>query len=141
MKVLIDTNIILDVILQRSVHLEQSKRVMQCCQSLVDGYIALHTISNMFYILHETENFSVEYCRNFFNKLLHIFDIASLNKSDVLAAVSNVEFDDIEDSMQNQAAVSAELDYIVTRNEKDFKNSTIPVVTPEDFLSLVHSGN
>lgn len=138
MKVLIDTNIILDVILQRQPHLEQGNRVMQCCQSLVDGYIAVHTISNIFYILHESEGFTVEECRIVFNKLLYIFDIAALNKEDVLAAVNNESFDDIEDSLQNESAVSANLDYIVTRNSGDFQNSSIPSITPDEFLRLVH---
>lgn len=89
MKVLIDTNILLDVILLREPHLELSRRVLQCCLSLVDGYIAVHTFSNMFYILHEAEDFSIEECRNVFNKFLYVFDLASLDKSDMIAAVNN----------------------------------------------------
>lgn len=85
MKVLVDTNILLDVILLREPHLELSKRVLQCCQSLVDGYLAVHTFSNMFYVLHEVEDFSVEDCRNTFNKLLYVFDVAGLNKSDIIS--------------------------------------------------------
>lgn len=139
MKVLIDTNILLDVILLREPHLELSKRVLQCCQSLVDGYIAVHTFSNMFYILHETEDFAIEDCRNTFNKLLYVFDVASLNKSDVIAAVNNETFADLEDSMQHQSSVASELDYIVTRNIKDFEKSNVPAVTPEKFLELVHA--
>lgn len=139
MKVLIDTNILLDVILLREPHLELSKRVLQCCQSLVDGYIAVHSFSNMFYVLHETEDFSIEDCRNTFNKLLFVFDVASLNKSDVIAAVNNESFNDLEDSMQNEASVSSGIDYIVTRNCKDFEKSTVPAITPEDFLTLVHA--
>ena len=138
MKVLIDTNILLDVILLREPHLELSKRVLQCCQSLVDGYIAVHTFSNMFYILHEAEDFSIEDCRNTFNKLLYVFDVASLNKSDIITAVNNQSFNDLEDSMQNEASVSSGIDYIVTRNSKDFEKSTVPAITPEDFLKLVH---
>ena len=139
MKVLIDTNILLDVILLRKPHLELSKRVLQCCQSLVDGYIAVHTFSNMFYILHETEDFSIEECRKAFNKLLYVFDVASLDKSDIIAAVNNESFDDLEDSMQNEASVSSGIDYIVTRNCKDFEKSTVPAITPEKFLKLVHA--
>lgn len=139
MKVLIDTNILLDVILLREPHLELSKRVLQCCQSLVDGYIAVHTFSNMFYVLHETEDFSIDDCRNTFNKLLYVFDVASLNKSDVIAAINNEAFDDLEDSMQNEASVSSGIDYIITRNCKDFEKSTVPAITPEDFLTLVHA--
>ena len=99
MKVLIDTNILLDVILLREPHLAQSKRVLQCCQSLVDGYLAVHTFSNMFYVLHEVEDFSVEDCRNTFNKLLYVFDVAGLNKSDIISAVNDETFLDLEDSM------------------------------------------
>ena len=141
MKVLIDTNILLDVILLREPHLELSKRVLQCCQSLVDGYIAVHSFSNMFYILHETEDFSIEDCRNTFNKLLYVFDVASLDKSDLIAAVNNDAFDDLEDSMQYQSSIASKLDYIVTRNVEDFENTTIPAVTPETFLKLVHAEN
>ena len=139
MKVLIDTNILLDVILLREPHLELSKRVLQCCQSLVDGYIADHTFSNMFYILHDTEDFSIEDCRNTFNKLLYVFDVATLDKSDVIAAVNNEAFNDLEDSMQHQSSVAARLDCIVTRNTSDFEKSTVPALTPEDFLALIHA--
>lgn len=139
MKVLIDTNILLDVILLREPHFELSKRVLQCCQSIVDGYIAVHTFSNMFYVLHETEDFSIEDCRNTFNKLLYVFDVASLDKSDVIAAVNNEAFDDIEDSMQHQSSIACKLDYIVTRNVDDFEKATVPAVTPEEFLKLVHA--
>ena len=141
MKVLIDTNILLDVFLLREPHLEQSKRVLQCCQTLVDGFIAVHSFSNMFYILHEIEEFSIEECRNTFNKLLYVFDVAGLNKHDIIAAVNNESFSDLEDSMQHEASVSSDLDYIVTRNCKDFKNSTVPAVTPEEFLLIVHADN
>ena len=139
MKVLIDTNILLDVILLREPHFELSKRVLKCCQSIVDGYIAVHTFSNMFYVLHETEDFSIEDCRNTFNKLLYVFDVASLDKSDVIAAVNNEAFDDIEDSMQHQSSIACKLDYIVTRNVDDFEKATVPAVTPEEFLKLVHA--
>lgn len=139
MKVLIDTNILLDVILLREPHLKLSRRVLQCCLSLVDGYIAVHTFSNMFYILHETEDFSIEECRDTFNKLLYVFDVASLDKSDVISAVNNDAFDDLEDSMQHQSSIACELDYIITRNVDDFEKATVPAVTPEEFLKLVHA--
>ena len=93
----------------------------------------------MFYILHETVDFSIEDCRNTFNKLLYIFDVASLNKSDIITAVNNQSFNDLEDSMQKEASVSSGIDYIVTRNSKDFEKATVPAVTPEEFLKLVHA--
>lgn len=53
--------------------------------------------------------------------------------------MNNESFLDLEDSMQHQSAVSSGLDYIVTRNIKDFEKSDIPAVTPEEFLILAHS--
>lgn len=139
MRALIDTNILLDVLLRREPHLERSKRVLQCCQSIVDGYIAAHSFSNMFYVLHEIEKFTTEECRNTFNKLLYVFDVAGLTKRDIVSAVNNESFVDLEDSMQHEASVSAGVDYIVTRNCKDFEKTSVPAVTPEEFLLLVHA--
>lgn len=65
--------------------------------------------------------------------------MASLDKSDVIAAVNNEAFDDIEDSMQHQSSIAYKLDYIVTRNVDDFEKATVPAVTPEEFLKLVHA--
>lgn len=65
--------------------------------------------------------------------------MASLDKSDVIAAVNNEAFDDIEDSMQHQSSIACKLDYIVTRNVDDFEKATVPAVTPEKFLKLVHA--
>ena len=93
----------------------------------------------MFYILHETEDFTIEECRDTFNKLLYVFDVASLDKSDVISAVNNEAFDDLEDSMQHQSSIACKLDYIITRNVEDFEKSTVPAVTPEKFLKLVHA--
>lgn len=139
MKALIDTNILLDVLLLCKLHLERSKRVLQCCQSLVDGYIAVHTFSNMFYVLHDKENFSVEDCRSIFNKLLYIFDVTTLGKTDMIAAMNDETFSDLEDSMQHQSSVASGLDYIVTRNTADFEKAAVPAVTPEEFLTLVYA--
>ncbi len=70
--------------------------------------------------------------------LPNIFDVATLNKSDMTAAVNNEAFDDLEDSMQHQSSVATNINYIVTRNTKDFKGSTVSAITPEEFLELVH---
>ncbi len=141
MKVLVDTNILLDIIFHREPHFLESKRVFDCCISFVDGYIAVHSFSNLFYVLHETEGWSVDECRSMLNKLLCVFDVASLNKTDMIAAVNNGDFDDLEDSMQYEAANSCGIDCIITRNTKDFKNASVPIVIPSQFLQLVHEQN
>jgi hypothetical protein len=46
----------------------------------------------------------------------------------------NNDFDDIEDCLQAECALSVHADYIVTRNTKDYIHSKIPAILPEDFL-------
>lgn len=69
-------------------------------------------------------------------KLRAVLFVIPENDDRVFAAARNAEFADFEDSMQNESALSAGADYIITRNKKDFENSTIPAVTAEEFLSL-----
>lgn len=63
------------------------------------------------------------------------------NDERVFSAARNTAFADFEDSMQNESALFAEVDYIITRNKKDFEKAAIPVVTTEDFLILANRRN
>ena len=139
MKALIDINILLDVILRREPHFEESRRVIDCCISLVDGYVALHSFATLFYVLHEREHKDIEYCRTVISNFLYLFDVATLNREELLKAINNANFSDLEDSMQHESALSCSVDCIVTRDKDDFSNANIPVFNPEQFLELVKS--
>jgi len=68
-------------------------------------------------------------------ELLKILNVLSMNKDTVLLAL-NSEFTDFEDALQNYAAeYNGEVDFVITRNIKDYKNSLLKVLTPNDFLS------
>ncbi|MBQ3921801.1 MAG: PIN domain-containing protein [Spirochaetales bacterium] len=137
MKVLVDTNIILDCLLERLLFYDESKRVLEYCLFLVDGYIAGHAFTDMFFTLHEREKRSVEYCRNSFIKLCKTFEVCAVDKQKVLDAAHNMAFEDFEDALQAECALSANVDYIITRNPKDFEGSFVPVIPPEEFLMIM----
>ena len=137
MKVLVDTNVILDTLLQRPNLFENSKKVIQYCLFSVQGIIAAHSFSDMFYILHETEKRSLDYCRNTILKLCQTFEVCSIGKQRIIDAVQNLEFADFEDSLQNECALYSEVDYIITNNINDFKNASVSVITPEEFVRLM----
>lgn len=139
MKVLVDINILLDVILHREPHFSESKRIIDCCISFVDGFIALHSFSTLFYVLKESEHKDTEFCRNILNNLLYVFDVAGLNKPQLISAINDNNFLDLEDSMQHGSALTCNVDYIITRDSNDFKNSTVPAVTPAEFLLIAHA--
>lgn len=137
MKVLIDTNIIIDFLCRRDIFFDDAKIVFEHCFTDADGVIAGHTISNLFYILRHRYDFTLEQCRNKIRNLCILFDVADINKKTILKALDNEDFTDLEDSMQNECAVSSGVDYIVTRNGTDFKSEKIPAVTPKEFIEIV----
>ena len=138
MKILIDTNILIDYFLHRPEFYENSKLVINYCFFIVNGYIAAHSFSDMYYVLHEKEKRDIEYCRTVFLKLCQMFEVCTLDKQRIIEASNNLNFNDFEDSLQSSYAESAGLDYIVTRNISDFKNSSVPAITPEVFISMIN---
>ena len=68
--------------------------------------------------------------------LLNRNDIISETKTDIESFIKNELWTDLEDGLQMQTAANCKLDYIITRNTADFKNSTIPSIEPKDFFQL-----
>ena len=68
-----------------------------------------------------------------------LLDVAGLNRTELLNAIDNENFSDLEDSMQHESAVSSDIDYIVTRDSDDFANATVPAVTPIEFLEIAQA--
>lgn len=139
MKVFLDTNILLDYLLKRQPFYEHVKKVFDMCLFKIDGCITPHSLIDVFYILSERTDATAEYCRETILKLRAVLSVIPENDDRVSAAAQNNAFDDFEDSMQNESAKAGDADYIITRNKKDFANSTIQIVTPEEFLELVNA--
>jgi hypothetical protein len=68
-------------------------------------------------------------------KLCSFLEIVEIDKNHILEAINNEAFKDFEDCLQSECAKAVGADYIVTRNTADFKDSPIPVILPEDFLT------
>ncbi len=134
MKVFLDTNVILDYLLKRAPFYESAKKIFDSCLFLIDGFVTPHSLIDVFYMLSERTDASLEYCRNTIQKLAMVLNIVAEDAESVKTASENITFDDFEDSMQNHAACSVNADYIVTRNLKDFADSGIPAISPENFV-------
>lgn len=133
--VLIDSNILLDIFLNRVEFLENSQKIFDLCRKkIINGKLAAHTVTNLFYILRKT--YSDFQRRNLLLSLFEIFDVISVDKIRLVAALENSDFRDFEDCLQDECAYAVDADYIITRNTKDYKNSFVKALTPEDFLSM-----
>ncbi|MBQ9498451.1 MAG: PIN domain-containing protein [Selenomonadaceae bacterium] len=135
MRILVDTNVLIDVVTMREPFLVASVKIFEICQEkVVMGAIAAHSISNMSYILRK--DFSRDKLREIFLNIFEVFRVEAVDFSKLLATVADDTFTDFEDCLQVQCAKSFRADYIVTRNVKDFSASEIPAITPEDFFEL-----
>jgi predicted nucleic acid-binding protein len=132
--ILIDTDVLLDFLYERESFCEDSAKILNLCDlNKISGWLTPVMLSNIYYILRKshTHNEVVSKLR----ELLKILNILSMNKETVLLAL-NSEFADFEDALQNYAAeFNGEINFVVTRNIKDYKNSSLKILTPNNFLS------
>lgn len=140
MVILFDTNIVIDYFAKREPFVQVAKEVFHCCtddRKLADGYVAAHSIMDICYILRkqQTQQDRVDMIR----KMCNIVSVVETTSESILAAAEKMDFKDFEDSVVNQAAVTCDADYIITRNLYDFKTSDVPAVSPNNFLAMFAS--
>lgn len=135
MKVLCDTNVLLDVFLERTPFFEASSQIVGLAeQGKIDGWICGTTVTTIFYLL--AKALSLEKAKKNVKKLLKIFHISNINRV-VLEEALDSDFKDYEDGVLYQSAVHANLEAIITRNQKDFQGSSLPVYSPAEFLNAM----
>ncbi len=136
MVILIDTNVILDIFLKREPYKTNSELILtKCADRQITGYLAAHSIPNLFYILRK--EYSQQERRKIIRNLCCIFRISDLNLDKILSAVDNEDFSDFENCLQEECAVNVMADYIVTRNPGDFARSRVKIIEPEEFVALL----
>ncbi|MCL2420272.1 MAG: PIN domain-containing protein [Defluviitaleaceae bacterium] len=133
MALLIDTNVMLDWMLEREPFVKQAGHILRLCiDGKVTGYLASHTILNAFYISRKEK--SIEERKRFLLMLCKKFKIIGINEQMLIEALQNDAWQDLEDGLQMQCAISAKLDYIITRDLKGFTNSLVKALSPQEFL-------
>ena len=133
MKALLDCNILLDVATARQPFATDSQRVIDWCQRHPgSGFIAWHTISNFYYMFRKGGQDAA--ARKFIHDLLTFIEVVPSGTSAAKHALA-LPMTDFEDSLQCAAAVEAGVDFIVTRNIKDFAKAPVPAILPADFLA------
>lgn len=132
-KILIDTNICLDVIQNRKPFNYNAHKILDYSEKgLISGFLSSHSFDTIFYIL--IQNSSRDSVYNAIEGLRRAVDIASVTKNEIDEALK-LKWPDFEDAIHHQAAISAGCDAIVTRNPIDFKHSDLPVLTPPELLN------
>lgn len=137
MKLFLDTNVILDLIIKRKPFFEDIAKIVSLYE---DGKCKLVTSSVSFvncnYIL--GKNIKKEKVLENL-KILRLFcSILEVSQSEIDISL-NSNFNDFEDAVQYHTALKNNCDFIITRDLKDFKNSEIPALSPTEFLASINS--
>ncbi|MBR0519081.1 PIN domain-containing protein [bacterium] len=135
MDILIDTNVILNYITEREDPFrESSKKIMKlCAEEKVNGYIAFHSLSIIWYILRKKSDNEKRF---WLKNICEILIVVGATHEQVLEAINQVNFTDFEDCLQDKCAQNIQANYIVTCNINDFKNAYTKVINPEEFIKI-----
>ncbi len=129
---LLDTNIVLDVLLARKPFAQPAEKIFSLVeQSQVEGYLCATTMTTVDYLLNRS--LPSKQSRRVLWNLIKLFAIAPVNRP-VIEEALHSKIKDFEDAVIEQAGRLAGVEVIITRNSKDFKNSTLKIFDPEEFL-------
>jgi len=135
-RVLIDTDVILDFFFDRKPFSDNAAKVLSLCESReIKGFITSVIISNVYYLLRQTSTHE-----KVIEKLIQLVTITEVltTDKDVIIKALNSNFKDFEDAFQNYSAeLNGQIDLIITRNIKDFKYSSLGVMTPENYIKAM----
>jgi len=136
MRILIDTNVVLDFLLQREPFFQDAEHLFQVVgNGQVIGYITATTLTDIFYIARRHTQ-SLEKARQAVSETLTAMDVCPVDRS-VLESALNSNLVDFEDAVQVFSAVTQGLDTIVTRDAQGFLNSPLLTLSVQELLTRI----
>ncbi len=135
MIIFIDTNVVLDFFLAREPFYKESKKIFKkVAFNEITAFVSSVTVVNSFYTISKEKDKAIAF--KAVADLLKIIEITTTDK-EVLEKALLSSFKDFEDAVQNESAIAENLDAIITRNTKDFANSSLKIYTPTEFLQSI----
>ena len=135
MIILFDTDVLLDVALDRTPHAGPASQLLDCCeQGSIRGFVAWHSVSNFYYLVSPVRG--KEDTRRFLLELIEFIEVAPA-ATDGLRYAARLAVRDFEDAMQIAAAAACRAEAIATRNARDYRRSPIRAATPVALLREV----
>lgn len=134
MRVLFDTNVVLDVLLDRQPHVAASAAAWGSAETgEVEGVLGAHAVTTLHYLIRK--NLGDAKARDILASILRVFDVAAVDGA-VIQAALQLKRPDFEDAVTAVAAQSAECDWIVTRDTRGFRGSPVAPLLPEALVAL-----
>lgn len=133
MRVLLDTNVVLDIALKREPFKENAARILDASDfDRMHVFITASMATDIYYLVRKPKG--RETAIEFLADLLNLVDVCQVDRR-TLSEALNSDFLDFEDAVQNAAAIESRIDIIVTRNKADYRTSSLTVLTPDEFVA------
>ena len=132
-KLLIDTNVCLDVLLNREEFYLESRKILELnLKTSTKAYITSKQLTDIYYILRKAK-LDDEKSRRAISLLIKLLRVCDISADDCKRALAS-SINDFEDAILSETARRYHMDYIITRNVKDYANSIVKAIEPKEFF-------
>jgi predicted nucleic acid-binding protein len=131
-RILLDTNVVLDVAINRQPFYQAAARILDASDfGRIHLFITASSATDLYYVLRKEKGRQAGL--GFIKRLLECVDACSVDKGILIVALDS-GFRDFEDAVQNAAAIESQIDIIVTRDKADYRTSPLTIQTPDEFV-------
>lgn len=135
-KVLLDTNIVIDLLAKREPFYQEAAKIFTLAdRKVINLYVSALSFANVNYILLRQRK--PEEAKLILRKLKLLVGILSLDEKIISLSLNDNDFKDYEDALQYYSAIENNIEVIISRNQKDFQNSKLPVMTADQLINLI----
>lgn len=137
MKVLIDTNVIIDALTSREPWNESAEKIfIMAANHMMDMYITASSATDIYYLVRKYLH-SADQAKRVMEKLYSLVGILTVSGAECIDALAS-SIGDYEDAVVERVSVKADMDYIITRNVKDYQQGMMKTISPDDFIVLMN---
>jgi predicted nucleic acid-binding protein len=134
MRIILDTNIVLDVLMKREPHYKDSYRVIrQAIQDELGLFFPTGCVTDAYFVLYKSDR---KKAKESLEQFIRLIEMCEVVPEDIETAFAS-KMEDFEDAVLAAVADRMGADYIVTRNEADFVHSPVPGIKPEKLLAIM----
>ena len=131
-KILIDLNVLLDFLNKRNEHYQAAKIVDLCIDKRITGYICAHEITTLAYFL--TKEGRGNKTKPIISRILDVFSTIPITEA-ILRDALHSRIRDYEDAVVESSCLRNEIELIVSRNLRDFRQSRVKAVSPKEYVA------
>jgi predicted nucleic acid-binding protein len=136
--VLFDTNVVLDVLLDRQPHVEAASQLFAAAEKgEIRGSVGATTVTTIHYLA--AKAIGRRRAKTEIRRLLKLFDVAAVTRAVLEGALEKKGFADFEDAVIHEAARHAAADAIVTRNTRHFTSSAVQIYSPDELVRVLET--